>query len=464
MPSFVSRVITVWFVLSIAALSQADWTKMQPFNHPSGRAYPAMAQLGSYVVLFGGEIDFQPFRDTWLWDGTNWTQITSFGPFGNGPTPPARYRAAMAFDPDLNEVVLFGGKGGVESNFADFDDTWVFRQNSFTVSRFSPPHVYYEWVQIFPPASSAAHPGVSLNAHMEYDQNTQRMILAGGETVGSQPSQETWAFTNNSSEGPKWTNLINNPSFTPARANTGLAKCGGFDSLPGQLPFRTPPDLLLMFGGDGPGFISLADTWLMGDTSSTAIAWHSIGGSHPSARDSHGMAYYPVANTVVMYGGQDQPSSGNLTMPTDTWTATCSAATSAAWAQASPAHNPGQRRGFGMATGPDGYTVVLFGGENAQSNEFSDTWTWGRRIACIPTGGTQISVGTEVSCQYAESDNAQFAGWSSEGFASPSSAERTARFHTESPGPASITGSWTDATGYHSATVNYEIVTPHQKP
>jgi hypothetical protein len=70
------------------------------------------------VLLFGGiEVEGStaiPLSDTWLWDGTTWTEISMTGPAGRG-------HQAMAYDAARDKVVLFGGAG--EAGVL-WDDTW----------------------------------------------------------------------------------------------------------------------------------------------------------------------------------------------------------------------------------------------------------------------------------------------------------------------------------------------------
>src|SRR5437588_2136918 len=98
------------------AFGQADWTLLNPTQAPSKRHSPAMAQFGngSSVVLFGG-LNLGPsgvfnqhnvMGDTWLWNGTSWSQITSF--FNTPATPASRFGATMAYDPVNQRTVLFG--------------------------------------------------------------------------------------------------------------------------------------------------------------------------------------------------------------------------------------------------------------------------------------------------------------------------------------------------------------------
>jgi hypothetical protein len=117
---------------------------------------------------------------------------------------------------------------------------------------------------------------------------------------------------------------------------------------------------------------------------------------------------------------------------------------------------------MGMATGPGGFTVVLFGGIDDDGHLSGQTWTWGRQVACVPANGSEIPVGSEVRCQFDAADGVVFGGWTASGFARPVHDGLASTFHTEGPGSAAITAHWSDASGFHSETLNYIIVTPHK--
>jgi uncharacterized protein (TIGR03437 family) len=94
----------------------SNWTQKLPQNSPPARDYHAMAydSTNSQIVMFGGEpsevlqtvgppTPGTPLRDTWLWDGSNWKQpLTSAKPL-------SRVAGAMAYDSVHNRTVLFGG-------------------------------------------------------------------------------------------------------------------------------------------------------------------------------------------------------------------------------------------------------------------------------------------------------------------------------------------------------------------
>jgi pimeloyl-ACP methyl ester carboxylesterase len=73
------------------------------------------------VVLFGGlDINNVLLNDTWVWDGTDWTQKSP----ANSPTPRAQHE--MAYDALRGQVVLFGGWDGSGTP----NDTWVWESGS----------------------------------------------------------------------------------------------------------------------------------------------------------------------------------------------------------------------------------------------------------------------------------------------------------------------------------------------
>jgi hypothetical protein len=70
------------------AFDGADWKQLHPAHSPSTRCDPAIASFGSEVVLFGGSDfcgtvagdplgDVTGFDDTWVFDGTDWTELTT---------------------------------------------------------------------------------------------------------------------------------------------------------------------------------------------------------------------------------------------------------------------------------------------------------------------------------------------------------------------------------------------------
>jgi hypothetical protein len=89
----------------------------------------------------------------------------------------------------------------------------------------------------------------------------------------------------------------------------------------------------------------------------------------------------------------------------------------------------------------------------------------GRPVACLATNESELPVGSEIKCRFdvdfADEPDVEFAGWSASGLAPPARDQTTATFHTEAPGPASITANWIDPNGVHSETLDYIVTIPH---
>lgn len=66
------------------------------------------------VLLFGGS-GAKDLGDTWIWDGTGWTDARP------SASPPARQRSAAAWDGARGRLILFGGRAGK----AELNDTWA---------------------------------------------------------------------------------------------------------------------------------------------------------------------------------------------------------------------------------------------------------------------------------------------------------------------------------------------------
>jgi N-acetylneuraminic acid mutarotase len=91
---------------------------------PSPRHSASMAPLGENLVLFGGFNGQHSMADTWVWGGRGWAEVSV------ATSPPARNGAGFA--PLGGELVLFGGYGGNDGGFSDLSDTWTWDGSSWT--------------------------------------------------------------------------------------------------------------------------------------------------------------------------------------------------------------------------------------------------------------------------------------------------------------------------------------------
>ncbi len=442
--------------MNTLAFPQADWTQKLPAHVPSKRMNTSMAQYGSggTVVMFGG-LNLGPvittptgasfpvynqhnvLGDTWIWNGSDWSLFTT-----TLATPAARYGASMAYDPVTGQAVLFGGQDA-SGNY--LSDTWTFSFTSFcigTTCRTLGPF----WNQL-----TGTAPPARAGASMAYDPDLHGIVLTGGSNAAGSFS-DTWQLN---SSTHTWTNATPAFKVTPARPNAAMAQCNR--GVAGD-------NRVMLFGGGLP-FSGLNDSWAFGPyTEGVGIFWGTLSpATKPLARTFAPMAYYPVSSQDVLYGGEFFVQEIGLIVLQDTWNGNCISPGS--WTQATPVHSPGPRFAQAMTTGPNGLTVVLFGGSDVipggsfpNGRDHSDTWTWGRRVACVPVDGSQIAEDSKVTCRFEPAAGLRFDGWRATGFDQEFRRKIDSTFSADDAGPASITAQWTDADGLHSQTLNYQVV------
>ena len=105
------------------------WSEKAPATSPSPRSYTEMAydRASRRTVLFGGGSDAGTnLNDTWAWDGTTWTELHP------ATSPAPRALMEMAYDPVNRGIVLFGGIGGVGPYGTPLYDTWLWQGSNWT--------------------------------------------------------------------------------------------------------------------------------------------------------------------------------------------------------------------------------------------------------------------------------------------------------------------------------------------
>jgi hypothetical protein len=118
-----------------------DWNQLNPARSPPGRSSHAMAYdaARARVVLFGGQNAWGPshmWEDTWEWDGTTWSERAT--PI----RPAARRDHTMAYDSTRGRVVLFGGN--TETSGFVIADTWEWDGTSWSkITTASAPEARY---------------------------------------------------------------------------------------------------------------------------------------------------------------------------------------------------------------------------------------------------------------------------------------------------------------------------------
>ena len=143
------------------------WTPLTPPSNPTGRFGAGMVfdDAGGYVVLYGGYGctstscgAFSDLADTWEFKGGAWTELylSSY--------PSERYYLQMVYDQADGYVLLFGGRGCVNSPactvFGELGDTWKFQGGT--------------WVQLESPAGGPSSTGSRCDLYQDgFNQSTQ---------------------------------------------------------------------------------------------------------------------------------------------------------------------------------------------------------------------------------------------------------------------------------------------------
>ena len=233
----------------------SNWIATGP---TAGRSGPAMAAIGSNkFLLFGGfNFDADLLNDTWLGDGSVWTQQFS----ATSPSP--RTLPAMAFDKSRDEVVLFGGNNGT----AALADTWVWKNG--------------QWKQVFPPTV------LQPDGRMPW--RTTRVVrkwFCLEDTTEAGVLADTWVWN-----GYTWTDKVSSTT-PPARQSPAMA-------------YSPHQRQMVLFGGSGASGL-LADTWTWDGKSWT----QQLPATSPTACSGSGMAYDSGGQQILLFGGYPYSSS-----------------------------------------------------------------------------------------------------------------------------------------------------------
>jgi hypothetical protein len=198
-------------------LLMAGDTSTFPFWRWSGSAWQSIAGIApparlspgvvfdrkrGRVVLFGGRSsDFQALSDTWVWNGTAWSQLFP------ATVPQGRYDAGIAYDVRRDRVVLCGGQGAPVA----LGETWEFNG--------------VEWQQY---AGGGLLPGTAASA-MTYD--TARQVVVAVIPASTGATLRTWQWN-----GVVWSETFpvdapptrSLPALLPT--NNGVLSFGGVSS------------------------------------------------------------------------------------------------------------------------------------------------------------------------------------------------------------------------------------------
>jgi hypothetical protein len=200
--------------------------------------------------------------DTWLWDGTNWTQVEE-----GGPAP--RFAFGLASDTSRNRVVLFGGANFTTEGPRALGDTWEWDGSAWTQQDETGPF------------ARSGH-------NMTFDAKRSRTVLFSGVPLDGQGQSDTWEWN-----GTAWMQ-ISEIGPTP-RVKVGFC----FDG-----------SEAILFGGQAfPISEVFGDTW-----SWNGHFWTQKQDIGPQAREGSAIAFDSSRQKLVLFGGRGDSGDFN-----DTW-------------------------------------------------------------------------------------------------------------------------------------------------
>jgi hypothetical protein len=328
-----------------------SWTQPTPTASPSARMYHAMAYDSAHakVVLFGGERlgDSLFLADTWEWDGATWTQATP------ATSPPERANHAMAYDSARDKTVLFGG---------NTSDTWEWDGAN--------------WTQRLP-AGLSTNPAAG-QAAMAYDSARARTVLVDALSATWEWDGTSW--TKRTSTGPQTPSL----TYDSARGKSVAVDWGAatweWDGQSWTQRAQPNHDFGLDQGSEPVAYdsargktvtfrASLGSTWTWewDGTSWTERTPNTIS----AGRMGHAMTHDSARHETVVFGGTQ---GGPYLSDTWEWDGE-------AWTQRTPAVSPSARLYHAMAYDAAHGKSVLFGGEPwAPTVQYprmdQETWLW----------------------------------------------------------------------------------------
>ncbi len=239
--------------------ASGSWVNVTPANAPTGRTEFGLANDGCDLILFGGKaLAGQLLDDTWIWDGTNWTQATKIP----GSWPSARYGHAMAADRSITGggAIMYGGKANLGTMQVG---TWRFNKGTQT------------WTSLGAQASDPALRTNALCSYIETPTGLVGMAMMGGiDGAGAYVADGMHIWNDTTLQ---WTQML---ALPPEAQQRQL----------GVMTYDFQRQRIIVSGGTGPAG-SLTDTWEYDDLASTWLQ-RSAG---PAPIGSSGIPYFDGA-------------------------------------------------------------------------------------------------------------------------------------------------------------------------
>lgn len=305
-----------------AQLPDIVWNDMNALPSPTSNIAPGIMAYDNRrgkVVMFGGRDGSNVTNgETWELSGNTWTKVHDGGSGG----PEARHSHALAYDSRRGVTVLFGGESAAGTRLRD---TWEW--DGIT------------WEERAPTVS----PPVRYAHAMAYDSWRGETIMFSGNGGGNLGS--TWSW-----DGESWEEVAT--TGPGSRTSHAMAFDGGVNR-----------GVVVLFGG-WSGF-ERNDTW---EWDGTEWQEQPKCPGVPKIRHHNAMAYDPLREGVVMFGGTDDQT---------TWiySGDC-------WEESYVRTPPQSRLGAGMVYDFSQRSLVMYGGQLIAGTAIHDTLAAASLLTC----------------------------------------------------------------------------------
>ena len=322
--------------------SPVSTTSLTPnLRTQSCSAYDSTAKR---MVIFGGQgvTTATHYNDTWALNLPknglpSWSILTANGAGGS----PAIRRGCMAiYDSTLNRFIIFAGRisGG----------TTVWYNDVWSLSLGSTP----TWTQLCTASSCGTAPGTRTASGMIYDSVGNQIIIFGGYN-GTVFSNDMWKLTLGGS--PAWTSLT--PTGGPP-----LGRAGHSFEL-------DPVNRLGWLVAGTTSTIDLNDTWKYNIAANTwtQMFANNCTGTCPKPLEGTTMAYDPVNQQMVLFGGHNWGANAGFTAGASQVTSILSnLATSPTWSTPAIDSPLAHQRYYSVSDyDPQNQRMIVFAGEDA---------------------------------------------------------------------------------------------------
>ncbi len=199
------RVSEVWILTnSDGTGGESEWIKLNTVGAPPSRGNHSAVydSVNNRMIIFGGcGGGCTPvYNDVWVLTNANglggnpeWIPL-----FPSGSPPSSRHASAVAYDPDSNKMIIYGGHTGSGSGWTTYTDLFVLSNANGLGSP--------KWTRLYP--GGTPPPGL-YGPSSSYDSANNRLIITGGWR-GS-VTNGTWVLINaDGSEpvSPEWANIV----------------------------------------------------------------------------------------------------------------------------------------------------------------------------------------------------------------------------------------------------------------